>query len=76
MKYDTEAIDAIRCYQSVMFDKRRPSHMLQGSSPGDVGNASDDAPDGDSHECFCPDRACGSAAPAPFGLGDGRDAQR
>ena len=27
MKYDTEAIDAIRCYQSVMFDKRQETYF-------------------------------------------------
>ena len=27
MKYDTDAIDAIRCYQSVMFDKRQETYF-------------------------------------------------
>ena len=27
MKYDTNAIDAIRCYQSVMFDKRQETYF-------------------------------------------------
>ena len=27
MKYDTDAIDAIRCYQSVMFDKRLETYF-------------------------------------------------
>ena len=27
MKYDTEAIDAVRCYQSVMFDKRQETYF-------------------------------------------------
>tara|TARA_R100001510_G_C7633008_1_gene191596 strand:- start:206 stop:529 length:324 start_codon:yes stop_codon:yes gene_type:complete len=27
MKYDTDSIDAIRCYQSVMFDKRQETYF-------------------------------------------------
>ena len=27
MKYDTDAIDAVRCYQSVMFDKRQETYF-------------------------------------------------